>query len=316
MAYSTLMKDDSWLVYKIALLRYSLHTLSFDKTIDKGECSPVQLWYTVISTESLLFQLVGDDYHLKIRSERPESYPERFRIQLDSANWEVECPEYSPPYYVAKEILDANKSDFEQGIMDSEKFWEHRKFYDWGLGFIRNQEQKPLNPKGRTGIEGRGALWLWGPNPMIYLIPIRFDSQSQTFEVLFQRSNDSAELINGHMRRHETLENASSRLENKIPVNIGTWNKAEIHSGYLYDPRQTDNAWVEGKAFIFYVSEENDLGILPTSNDQYFWKVLEPLFINDLYSTYSQLIRQSLQYLIDNTHMDHDKLKKLLDKTG
>ena len=291
-AFSSLMEDDNWLVYKIALLRYSLHTLSFDKTIDQGECSPAQLWYTVVSTESILFQLVADDYNLKIRSERPESYPERFRLQIDSASWQVECPEYDTPYYVAKEVLNAELSEIEQGKIDSEDNWEHEKFYNWGLDFLRDSENKPLNPKGRTGIAGRGSLWFWGPNPMVYFIPLRFDKQSQNVEILLNSETDRNPIVNVHMRRHEELENAISRIESKIPFGFKDWEKKEIHSGYLYDPRQTDNAWVEGKAFVTYYTDAADQVVNTSSEYHFVWKVLEPSYINDLYSTYAELVRQ------------------------
>ena len=32
----------------------------------------------------------------------------------------------------------------------------------------------PFNPKGRTGLEGRGSLFFWGPNQAIELIFTRF----------------------------------------------------------------------------------------------------------------------------------------------
>ena len=52
---NSLQRDEEWLIYKIALLRYALHTLSFDKTIDQGECKPAQLWYALLSIEILVF---------------------------------------------------------------------------------------------------------------------------------------------------------------------------------------------------------------------------------------------------------------------
>jgi thiamine kinase-like enzyme len=68
-----LKEQDGWLVYRVALLRYALHTLSFDKRRDLGECEPSQLMHALYSVEGLVFDLLADDFHLKIRGERPAS---------------------------------------------------------------------------------------------------------------------------------------------------------------------------------------------------------------------------------------------------
>jgi hypothetical protein len=126
--------------YKISLLRYALHTLSFDKTIDQGECSPPQLWYVLLSVEALCFQLVADDYHLQIRSERPKDYPERQRIQIDLANWRVDAKDYNPPYYVSPEILNKSSDTAIGKLFDSEDQWQFDDFIDWGEGLCGSGE--------------------------------------------------------------------------------------------------------------------------------------------------------------------------------
>jgi hypothetical protein len=79
-----LKEEDEWLVYRVALLKYALHTLSFDKRRDRGECELPALMYALYSVESLVFDLVADDFHLKIRGERPPSYPPRLRVRCST----------------------------------------------------------------------------------------------------------------------------------------------------------------------------------------------------------------------------------------
>jgi hypothetical protein len=71
---------EQWLVYRAALLKYALHSLSFDKRSDHGECDLPQLMHALYSVESLLNDLMVDDFHLRIRGERPSSYPPRQRV--------------------------------------------------------------------------------------------------------------------------------------------------------------------------------------------------------------------------------------------
>jgi hypothetical protein len=159
-AYFALNANGDWLVYRIALLRHAVHTLSFDQSLNRGECGPVQLWFVLASIEQLLFDLVGDDFHLKIRGERPSSYPARFRISLDQAAWNIPCPEYGPPYYVDPQVLQNDKNKVKGGWADSEENWQAETVPKLrnGEDFSRDSEGRPLNPRGRTGIRGRGAL--------------------------------------------------------------------------------------------------------------------------------------------------------------
>jgi hypothetical protein len=64
--YFKIIEKEDWLTYRIGLLRYSIHTMSFDESRGRGECGPVQLWYALYSAEQLLYQLMADDFHLKI----------------------------------------------------------------------------------------------------------------------------------------------------------------------------------------------------------------------------------------------------------
>ncbi|TNE47701.1 MAG: hypothetical protein EP344_19430 [Bacteroidetes bacterium] len=314
-AYSRLMEDEDGLIYKIALLRYGLHTLSFDKEKGWGECKPAQLWYTLISVEGLLFQLVAHDYHLKIRGERPESYPERARIQIDLANWQTPCPEYKPPYYVSQHVLDGDRTRSETGYADPETAWRFEDFIDWGRQYSRDENQKPLNPSGRTGIAGRGDLWLWGHNPMIYLVPIRYDASSQQLEILTQSEQEDVQLISVHIRRDEDFTVALGRAKAKLNIPIADLNIQEIHQGYLYDPRQTDNAWIEARAYLILIKEEKGVKYKGV-DERLIWKTVDPALINNLYSSYAFLLRKGIQYMLDNNLADQSLLMNILEKTG
>jgi ADP-ribose pyrophosphatase len=314
-AYSKHINGDNWLVYKINLLRYSLHTLSWDKSIGRGECEPVQLLYAYLTTETLLFQLMADDYHLKIRSERPSHYPERFRIPLDLSNWDVLCEDYSPPYFVDEMVISQDSTKNPNGKADPENQWDFKSFIDWGRAFTRDKHNKPLNPSGRTGIEGRGSLWLWGPNPRIFMVPLRYNRQTEQIEVFLQLQDDSQELLDVHLRRNESLDAALSRARDKLPLSVKEYEIIGIHEGYLYDSRQTDNAWIEAKAFLLF-KEMNDSDDGYSLESKFNWKILESSLINGLHSSYATLLREALEHILKEKLAAEAPVKKLLDKTG
>jgi hypothetical protein len=305
---------EHWIVYKIALLRYALHTLSFDKSIGQGECHPAQLWYAFLSVNSLLFELVADDFHLKIRGERPNNYPARFRIPIDEANWLVPATNYAPPYFVAEEILANSRAKSKDGYTDPEEQWQFEDFIDWGREYSRENTGKPLNPAGRTGIQGRGNLGLWGTNPMILAIPIRYNQEAEHLEMLINSQSDLQELVYVHLHRGESFDSAWERGIQKLGP-IEYFQLAEIHSGYLYDPRQTDNAWVDAKVFLLFWGDEQGSEEADKGNGK-LWRELDPDMINNLYSSHGKLVRKAILHLSDADWVVESFVSELLEKTG
>jgi ADP-ribose pyrophosphatase len=305
-SYLSIKKNKDWLVYKISLIRYSLHTLSFDKTMDRGECSPAQLWYAYISSEAMLFQLMADDYHLKIRSEKPDNYPDRFRIQIDQANWKVDCPNYNPPAYSEENVIEfadpLNKWDFEDAIT-------------WGRHYERNPENNiPLNPVGRTGISGRGSLPFWGSNPIMALIPFRYDPGTKHFFYLKNRNENTIEFINTFYARDDNDELVSNRLASLLPSSLQNYEHNLLHKGYLYHPRETDNAWIDAWVDMIYI---DDVVKFETNEKEKFeWKELDYHDVNTMSSGSSNLIRTSIQHILDHHEPDNQYLMEVLRKTG
>ncbi len=320
-AYFTLNSNGDWLVYRIALLRHAVHTLSFDQSLNRGECGPVQLWYVLASVEQLLFDLVGDDFHLKIRGERPASYPARFRVSLDQAAWSLPCPEYWPPYYVDPEVLQNGKSKVKGGWADSEENWQVEalpKLRD-GEDFSRDAEGRPLNPRGRTGIRGRGALGRWGPNPVVLPIVTRHNFQTHSLEILlYEIDNDNSTLIECHVKFNETFTEAVERtLEKALKLEKGSAPAEDLYEGYLYDARQTDHAWVVAKCCLVHLESESASEIKNSFNAKALtWKALSPEIVNQLHRSRAFLVREAVQSLSDRNLIARDFARIVLERTG
>jgi hypothetical protein len=110
------------------------------------------------------------------------------------------------------------------------------------------------------------------------------------------------------------LEPALQRAKGKME-DEHAYQTAEIHKGFLYDPRQTDNAWVEVKAFLLYGKDEVDLEGVEGEGAK-IWKTLDHVMINNLHSSHGYIVRKALQYLYDESWNKDDIVFNILDKTG
>ena len=312
---------EDWLVYRITLLRYALHTLSFDKRRDRGECDFPQLMHALFSVEGLLFNLVGDDFHLRIRGERPDSYPQRQRISIDESLWAAECPEYDPPYHVDETVLANDSSSTLNGWADPEEFG---KVSD-RLGVIkvrhRDDHKRPLNPRGRTGIGGRGLLGLWGPNPSVSALITRTGSTGDRIDILLGSANGSTDLDlpKGFIMPNEEPAQALQRVvEADTGWQLNVSNTTGVFDGYIYDPRQTDHAWVEIRAESLHCSfDEAETSFRPGGQfEDVRWYPLEPKTVNRIPSGQANYVRKAVVVLAKSGKVEESQANDLLEKTG
>ena len=64
---------------------------------------------------------------------------------------------------------------------------------DLGLGELRfGKDGRPLNPRGRTGLRGRGGLYLWGANVAVDPLLTRQDpnNRSKLLKRLIQKQKN------------------------------------------------------------------------------------------------------------------------------
>jgi ADP-ribose pyrophosphatase len=315
----SLKETDDWLAYRVALLRYASHNLSFDLRRGRGECNATQLMHALYSVEALSLDLVSDDFHLKIRAERPDEYPPRQRISIDESLWMLECPEYDPPYFVAPEVLEADSSKIEGGWADPEDWSSLGDALGERESRFRDEEGRPRNPKGRTGIAGRGLLGLWGANLSVAPVVVR-SGPATGLEVLLGKPEDSSEpiLSMGFLLPGEDPEAGVRRvLETDT-----SWAPEEpgevITEGYRYDPRQTDHAWVETRGTLIVVGGDDvpDLFEAGGEFDEAGWWPLDADTANKLPSGQAGILREAVALLRKSGRMDPSEADLFLDRTG
>jgi ADP-ribose pyrophosphatase len=133
--------------------------------------------------------------------------------------------------------------------------------------------QFPVNPVTKTGISGRGILGKWGPNHAADPIVMRKDSDNNVHIVLINRGDTGEWAIPGGMVElgdtvnatllKEFMEEATNSLTKSQEENKATETRLKsifgsatvIYQGYVDDPRNTDNAWIETVAKVVEVKE-------------------------------------------------------------
>jgi ADP-ribose pyrophosphatase len=211
--------------------------------------------------------------HKNARSRQNPLYPPRAAVPDDKVSWAAPWPSYEPHEFTDDSVLTKGVA---QGWADppraesiSELLYEKRVSFEGPITF--DSRCRPLNPRGRTGISGRGALGKWGPNYAADPIVTRFHPRTNQLQVVaIQRKDtgawalpggmvDAGEAVSLTVRREFTEEAGAvtdpaekELLESMLDELFAPSNGREIYRGYVDDPRNTDNAWMETTAMHFH----------------------------------------------------------------
>lgn len=204
--------------------------------------------------------------HIKARGPHPQ-YPPRVQVLDKDVNWKKDIP-YNPVNFTHSKVVDAigKWADKEwTSLNDTEKALVLNR-----ITYANGKKQRlrhilhkglPRNPRGRTGMKGRGLLGKHGPNHAADPIVTRYYNGKLQMVVIKRR--DTGELaIPGGMTegqsvpatlKKEFLEEAlkyesnpalSKTLREKIEYFFDKGGES-VYIGYVDDPRNTDNAWME-----------------------------------------------------------------------
>lgn len=147
-----------------------------------------------------------------------------------------------------------------------------------------DQHGRPLNPQGRTGLQGRGILGRWGPNHAADPVVTRWQRDEKGDKVVnavsghpvlefvcIERGDGGGWAIPGGMvdpgekvsttLKREFMEEAmdstqaSSKENAENSALVDTFfseGGTEVYKGYVDDPRNTDNCWMETVVMNFH----------------------------------------------------------------
>lgn len=210
--------------------------------------------------------------HVKCRnSEKPylSSQVFRYKVPDDKVSWSVKFEDYNPQDYTDESTKGKPWADpsiesgnFTWNQIDGEvDRRSHFCRYD-----VSDKDKRPINPVGRTGIKGKGILGRWGPNHAADPIVSRIiDGQLQFVAIQRQDTGewalpggmvDAGEQVSATLKREFTEEALSGFEDSQLDK---LWSKGvPIYKGYVDDPRNTDNSWMETEVVNFH----DDTGLL------------------------------------------------------
>ncbi|XP_028311989.1 ADP-ribose pyrophosphatase, mitochondrial isoform X2 [Gouania willdenowi] len=236
--------------------------------------------------------------HVKARCPLyPGSKTQRLPVPDDKVDWNKSWPQYNPVNYTDPSVLkkpvwaDPDIGSFSPAFNTVDSGVDRTSFE----GKYKVESGKPLNPRGRTGVMGRGLLGRWGPNHAADPIVTRWKVDAKGAKILHSVSKrpilqfvsikrkdcgewaipggmvDPGELVSLTLQREFSEEALNSLCvppaeRGKIQERINKLFKSsgfQIYKGYVDDPRNTDNAWMETVAVNFHDDSGNSVSELP-----------------------------------------------------
>ncbi|XP_047702875.1 transient receptor potential cation channel subfamily M member 2 isoform X2 [Prionailurus viverrinus] len=224
---------------------------------------------------------VGDTHHVNARHLLyPNSHVTRFPVPNEKVPWETAFLIYDPPFYTddrkdrglvdpvgnALEPLSGISYNAVDGPID------RRSFH----GVYVVQDGLPLNPMGRTGLRGRGSLGCFGPNHTLQPVITRW-RRNQDGAICRKSIKKMLEVlvVKHSLSEHWALPGGSREPGEILPRKLKQvlrrefWSSfqnlltqgTEVYRGYVDDPRNTDNAWIETVAISIHFSDQSDMDL-------------------------------------------------------
>ncbi|XP_067687429.1 transient receptor potential cation channel subfamily M member-like 2 [Haliotis asinina] len=232
-------------------------------------------------------------YHFESRnSPYPGSHPpvHRFTVPDEKVLWSEPFPEYMPVLHSQDSIKNQSWADpdlmtlpvAQRNILTFNGF-DKKNNVDRSshLGKYDIVDGLPINPRGRTGITGRGSLGRWGPNHAGDPVVTRWkldefgnkslvDGKPQLEFVVVQRSDNKQWALPGaicepqqkvwDILKSEFTAEALDCLVGEPEEREKILNKLkelslhgeEVYRDYADDSRNTDNAWLETRVVNYH----------------------------------------------------------------
>ncbi|XP_036767931.2 transient receptor potential cation channel subfamily M member 2 isoform X2 [Manis pentadactyla] len=202
----------------------------------------------------------GDPHHVHARHLLyPNAPVTRFPVPNEKVPWETEFLIYEPLFYSA-EWTDKGPADPMGGALEPLS----------GISF----NAMDGNPMGRTGLRGRGHLCCFGPNHTLQPVVTRW-RRNQDGAICRKKVKKMLEVlvVKHALSEHWALPGGSQEPGETLPWTLKQvlgrecWpcfrnllaQGTEVYKGYVDDPRNTDNAWIETVAISIHFPNQSDV---------------------------------------------------------
>lgn len=209
----------------------------------------------------------------------------------------------------------ADPTDFRESGFKARTTFEHN-----GVCLLDGKTGAPRNPRGNVGLDGRGLLGKWAANMAADPIVTAYnpDVPGMLQVVVINRKDtgepalpggmvDDGESVSLTLKREFTEEAGAVDEDHKEEFEKDIQelfvNGKVVYQGYVDDPRNTNNAWMETTACNFHCSPElrRKLKLKSGSDASHvFWMDIDPEspMFNSLYANHKSLIMLAATSLI------------------
>jgi ADP-ribose pyrophosphatase len=188
----------------------------------------------------------------------------RFAVPDEKVPWNVQWDEYKPAEYNSDKVKGKEWAGPEavKGLKFNQidgKLNRKSHMGDYKL----DESGAPLNPEGRTGLRGRGILGRWGPNHATDPLISRLNNGKLQYIAIERSDTGQWALPGGMIDAGEEPREAAKRefteeALDSVPADEmkELWkNGTVLYKGYVDDPRNTDNSWME--TIVFSIHDTN-----------------------------------------------------------
>jgi hypothetical protein len=253
-------------LYRIALLRYAVHTLSFDQRSGRGECHLSQLKYALLSTCLLIKALEQDPMHQWRMKEHPDDYPRTPAIPLEKLDWQQPYPDYAPV----------------------------------AVGRPCPSSHTQKNPQGRTGYSGLGFFLQAGENRCADAIVTRVNPASEKLELLLGKDRQTGQygLIGTFMGADsDPRQTAARACRQKLGLALDFSHARVGERMPMRDYRQTDDAYVTSRGVHLHLhgaAATAQCLQIPQRYDDVGWMLIISGVYGNLFASHADLLREAL----------------------
>ncbi|CAO1428906.1 unnamed protein product [Diamesa tonsa] len=208
----------------------------------------------------------------------PRSNVQRFPVPDEYVSWSVEYKNYKPVFYESQSLTGTEWADPHSADPNFEpKFNVIDGLINRKSHVVKYEvfDKMPRNIFGRTGIIGRGLLGRFGVNhaadPIVSTWKrdenakiILADDNKPILRILFIKRGDNGEMalpggmvdagenVSATLKREFIEEALNGKVDDELIDGFFKESHQEVYRGYVDDPRNTDNAWMETVAANFH----------------------------------------------------------------
>jgi ADP-ribose pyrophosphatase len=259
------------------------------------------------------FKRLGASVHKKARFEKPTEYPMRALVPRVLVDWNMVFITYEPSYFVDPTVIANDNTIKPGGWADPEDLaLVPKNFRSYCGEILVDDGGYPMNPKGRTGLRGRGLLGKWGANFAADPIITRLHPIEGYLELLIIKRKDNGQwALPGGMSEYGESVSATLRreLSEETNADLDMSDVPIVYRGYVDDPRNTDNAWMETLAAHKHLSEAEAAQLqLKAGSDAKAvrWARIDKELLSGLYANHADLVYEALKEFARVTEISSD----------